>query len=142
MDPLEKFLRQIGPLIRASEAKQEPVPPDMVAALDAAILGKSQQPIILTEAQMRVEILRILEQPLDAYGLIQQLKEQNYSLAKEGFLFVYAILSKLEKSGLVVARRRVTDNQFITKYQVTGSGTKTLELVGNPRTSPFTQPSH
>ena len=142
MDPFEKLLKDTGPLIRATEAKPEPTPPEMVAALDAAILGKVQQPIILTETQMRLRILKMLSEiPLDGLGLVERLKELNFSLAEQGDLFVYAILSKLEETGLLKARRNVNPTEIVTTYHVTDEGSKILQEDRSLFATPATQPS-
>lgn len=141
MDPFEKFLKNIGPLIRATDAKPEPTPPEMVAALDAAILGNAQ-PRILTEAQMRVRILEILsETPLDSYSLLQKLKEKNLSLAEEGSMFIYGILYKLEGTGLVIARSNVTATDEVTTYHVTDEGSEILKKNESISAVPAPRPS-
>ena len=140
MDQFETFLKNIGPLIRATEAKPEPTPPEMVAALDAAILGKVQQPRILTEAQMRVEILTLLSKtPLDSYSLLRKLKEENLSLAEEGSLFIYGILYKLEETGLLKTRRNVTAADDVTTYHVTEEGSESLKKEKSFCTVPLSQ---
>lgn len=142
MDPLEKFLRQIGPLIRASEANQEPVPPEILASLNSIKVGHDMPPIVLTEAQMRMRILKMLsETPLDGMGLIERLKTLNFSLADEGDLFVYAILYKLEETGLLKARRNVNPTEIVTFYHVTNEGSKILQEDRSILATPATQPS-
>ena len=142
MDPVEKLLKQIGPLIRASEAVQEPVPPEIMASLNAIKVGHDMPPIILTEAQMRLRILKMLsETPLDGMGLIERLKTLNFSLADEGDLFVYAILYKLEETGLLKARRNVNPTEIVTFYHVTDEGSKILQEDRSILATPATQPS-
>jgi DNA-binding PadR family transcriptional regulator len=142
MDTFEKNLKQLGALMRATEAKPEPAPPERVAALVAAIRAKAQQPRILTEPQMRLRILKVLsETPLDFSLLVKRLQEEKIALADEGDMFVYAILNKLEATGLLKARRNVNPTEIVTFYHVTDEGSKILQEDRSILATPATQPS-
>ena len=140
MDDLEKQLEAAAPILRAADAPAQTPPASALQALNRALAQKFQKTTILSEAQMRLFILQVInESPSDGFSIIERLTEKRVALKTAGEGLIYGLLSQLETSGSVHGRWREQAGNMAKIYQVTDKGAKQLrtdlgtagELPGN-----------
>lgn len=131
----EEFLAwvlKVGARI-APHLKTKPLSQQQWEDLDRRL--KAHRPTVceLTDAQMKVEILKLLAsgKPMDGVQIVAALRKEAYRLKGADDIAIYGLLWQLEEEGLLCSEKeRTAPETEIIEYEITNKGRAQLEMAG------------
>ena len=127
MTKFEELLRDSLVYAEAKKAPREALSPRMKAALKNALAKRSAPVKVLSEAAMRLAILKILKKEGTATGaeMVERLKRLRWEMEPKGEGAILGLLYQMSNRGLIFPR--FDEKTATRRYQITDQGTKLLE---------------
>jgi DNA-binding PadR family transcriptional regulator len=116
------------PLVDAADAPPEEPSARAKERFEESLARNFPQTRILTQQQMRIALLKIIQQtPGDGLATIQRLTSSHLALATPGYGSIYGLLNQLESEGNLKGDWVEEGTRSLKKYTITKSGDEVLQ---------------